>query len=218
MVQNRKRRDSQLLHSPWKDQIAKDEDFCEIDLKTRLPSASMPRWASGRISFVQRHYKIILVILVALIIESCHHMLSNGVPRPKVSLDPPFSVGCRPPGPVAPRENATILMLARNEELLGAVKSIRSLESKFNRHHHYPVVFLNNLPWSDEFQKRLKAEVSGEAIFETISASDWGFSPGTDIDEARSAMDRQERNGIKYGGLENYHHMCRFNSGYVVMS
>jgi alpha 1,2-mannosyltransferase len=64
------------------------------------------------------------------------------------------------PEPAVPEEsvgegtaNAVMLMLARNSELEGAVSSVRQLEEKFNRRYHYPWVFLNEEPFSEEFKQ-----------------------------------------------------------------
>ena len=51
------------------------------------------------------------------------------------------------------RANASFVILARNTDLVGAVRSIREIEDRFNRNYHYPYVFLNDEPFSDEFQK-----------------------------------------------------------------
>ena len=51
------------------------------------------------------------------------------------------------------RANATLLMLARNTDTDSAVRSVRELEDKFNRHFNYPWVFLNEEPFSDEFKR-----------------------------------------------------------------
>ena len=49
--------------------------------------------------------------------------------------------------------NAVMLMLARNSELEGAVSSVKQLEEKFNQRYHYPWVFLNEEPFTDEFKQ-----------------------------------------------------------------
>jgi len=46
-----------------------------------------------------------------------------------------------------------ILTLARNSELEGAVSSVKQLEENFNRRYHYPWVFLNDEPFSEEFKQ-----------------------------------------------------------------
>ena len=50
------------------------------------------------------------------------------------------------------RANATLLMLARNSDVDGAVRSVRELEDKFNRRYNYPWVFLNEQEFSADFK------------------------------------------------------------------
>jgi alpha 1,2-mannosyltransferase len=49
--------------------------------------------------------------------------------------------------------NATLLMLARNSDLDGAVQSVREVEDRFNKNYGYPWVFLNEEAFSDDFKK-----------------------------------------------------------------
>lgn len=51
------------------------------------------------------------------------------------------------------RANATMLMLARNSELDKAAASVMELEEKFNKQFGYPWIFLNNVPFSNEFKE-----------------------------------------------------------------
>ena len=113
----------------------------------------------------------------------------------------------------APRENAAIVMLARNSEREGAVKSVTSLEQQFNRWFHYPIVFLNDDPWEQDFIDALSKVASGKTQFEVISHGMWGFPDWMDKEDARRRMKQQEARGVMYAGMESYHHMCRFNSG-----
>ena len=160
-----------------------------------------------------RHQYIITGICFLLCVETLVHINSYGVRRPPHALDSPFAVGCQEPDVRAPRENAVILMLARNRELDGAVKSVKSIEAQFNRWFHYPIVFLNDEPWDQGFIDALTRVSSGKASFEVIPAGMWGFPDWMDQDEARRRMKQQEAKGVMYAGLESYHHMCRFNSG-----
>ncbi|THZ72716.1 nucleotide-diphospho-sugar transferase [Aureobasidium pullulans] len=110
------------------------------------------------------------------------------------------------------RQNATVLMLARNEDLEEAVDALKSFESQFNHRYHYPVVFLNNEPWTDTFIHNVSGLVSGQAIFDTISANMWGFPDHLDQDVAKASIKEQGDKGIIHAGQESYHHMCRFYS------
>lgn len=160
---------------------------------------------------------LLLVIAAAIpfLIETLWHIRSHQVKRPAASVDAPFVTGCVEPDISAPRENATLLMLARNEDLEGAKFAVRSLEAQFNRWFNYPYVFLNDKPWSKEFVDEVGRLASGKVVFETIDAESWGFPESINKDEARKSMVRQGKTGLPYAGKESYHHMCRFYSGYV---
>ena len=110
------------------------------------------------------------------------------------------------------RQNATILMLARNSDLKEAIDALTSFESQFNHQYHYPVVFLNNEPWTEEFKHGVSAIVSGQAIFDTISPDLWGYPDHVDQEAARAHIKEQGDRGIIHAGQESYHHMCRFYS------
>lgn len=49
--------------------------------------------------------------------------------------------------------NATFVILARNHELKDLVKTLKQMEDRFNHRYHYPYVFLNEEPFSDEFKE-----------------------------------------------------------------
>lgn len=148
-------------------------------------------------------------------IEVCIHLYSYQVPIPDHELDAPFSAKCQEPDVSAPRENAVLVMLARNSELEKAKSTVESVERAFNRWYNYPIVFLNDEPWSNEFVQQLNETSSGLATFEVIPESSWGFPAWVDVDSARQAIVEQGKKGIPYAGREGYHHMCRFFSGYL---
>ena len=56
-----------------------------------------------------------------------------------------------------PRANATFVILARNSDLEGAIRSVRSIEDRFNRGYQYPYVFLNEEPFTDDFKRFVPA-------------------------------------------------------------
>lgn len=58
---------------------------------------------------------------------------------------------------VSQRANATFVILARNSDLEGTVRSVREIEDRFNRRFRYPYVFLNEEEFSDEFIKCVSA-------------------------------------------------------------
>jgi mannosyltransferase len=128
-------------------------------------------------------------------------------------LDAVFQVGCAEPDNHAPRENAAIIMLARNEDLESALTSLQSLEDHFNRWFHYPVVFMNNEPFSADFRSQVSAVVSGESIFELLSSDFFGFPSWMDAAQGKESVRTNGVRGVYKGDIESYHHMCRFYSG-----
>lgn len=50
------------------------------------------------------------------------------------------------------RANATFVILTRNSDLDGIIRSIRDIEDRFNRKYNYPYVLLNEVPFTEEFK------------------------------------------------------------------
>jgi len=50
------------------------------------------------------------------------------------------------------RENATFVILCKNNQIWDAVRSIRDIEDRFNYKYHYAYVFLNEVSFSEEFK------------------------------------------------------------------
>jgi mannosyltransferase len=162
-----------------------------------------------------RHLQPLFWIVFALLVEISIHVSRFHVPVPERDLDPPFYTSCQEPDTSAPRENAAIVMLARNKEAEKAQHSVASLERRFNRWFQYPYVFLNDEPWSDEFISSIRAVTTANTTFEVIPQGSWTFPSWLDKDKAQSSIKEQGDRGILYAGLTTYHHMCRFFSGYV---
>ena len=98
------------------------------------------------------------------------------------------------------RANATLLMLARNSDTEGALRSVRELEDRFNHKYQYPWVFLNEEPFSDDFKNRIGNVVSGQAIFEQIPHDHWYQPDWIDEDKAKAGRDKMVQDNIIYGG------------------
>ncbi|KAG8824875.1 alpha 1,2-mannosyltransferase 2.4.1 [Serendipita sp. 401] len=115
--------------------------------------------------------------------------------------------------PPARKANATFVILARNGDLNGIVDSMRQLEDRFNRHYHYPYVFLNEQPFSDEFKKWTSNIASGTVEFGLIPKEDWEQPAHIDENKASLAREQMVKDSVIYGGSVSYRNMCRFNSG-----
>ena len=49
------------------------------------------------------------------------------------------------------KANAAFVILVRNHELKGIVESLHQIEDRFNKQYGYDYVFLNEVPFTDEF-------------------------------------------------------------------
>ena len=172
-----------------------------------------PRVPRRLLSRIFQYRVPLLILLLAAIAEVYLHTRKYEVRQPRKELDVPFATSCQVPDLDAPRENAALVMLARNSDLENALRSIVSIEKRFNQWYHYPVVFLNDEPWDEEFIETMRETVSGEARFEVIPQEEWTFPSWMDKDLAKANIAEQGRKGILYAGMETYHHMCRFFSG-----
>ncbi|KAI1437436.1 glycosyltransferase family 15 protein [Xylaria sp. CBS 124048] len=162
----------------------------------------------------RRNLLILWVVLLAALLDVVNHAIRFRVPVPDHELDVPFYTACQEPAVEHPRENAAIVMLARNEEVEKARRSVESLERHFNQWFKYPIVFLNDEPWSDTFIQALNATTAAPTFFENVPKREWLFPEWMNQDDARASIQSQGDRGILYAGKESYHHMCRFFSGY----
>ncbi|KEF53078.1 mannosyltransferase [Exophiala aquamarina CBS 119918] len=127
-----------------------------------------------------------------------------------------FATGCQNPDIAAkePRANAAFVVLARNKELDGVIQSIKSIERHFNRWFNYPYVFLNDGEFEQDFKDTITNYTSAPVEFGKIDATMWGYPDWVDHEVAREGIRKQGDAAIMYGGMESYHHMCRFYSGF----
>jgi mannosyltransferase len=134
-------------------------------------------------------------------------------------IDEPFVYGCQDPRKAAaahPRVNGAFVMLARNSELSGVLYSIDSIERHFNRWFNYPYVFLNDEMFNSTFKAAVMNATSSNVQFGKVDKSMFGFPDWVDPAWAKEGIASQGDRAIMYGGMESYHHMCRFYSGYTI--
>jgi mannosyltransferase len=134
------------------------------------------------------------------------------------TIDEPFVYGCQDPQQAAdahPRVNGAFVMLARNSELEGVLYSIDSIERHFNRWFNYPYIFLNDKMFNSTFKAAVMNATSSPVQFGKVDKTMFGFPDWVDQSWAKEGIASQGDRAIMYGGMESYHHMCRFYSGYV---
>lgn len=112
------------------------------------------------------------------------------------------------------KENATLLMLVRNHELEGALDSMRSLEDRFNRKYHYDWVFLNDVPFTEEFKEATTFMASGNTKYGLIPPDHWNCPSWINQTQYEINLKKMHHKGVLYGDSKSYRNMCRFNSGF----
>lgn len=63
------------------------------------------------------------------------------------------------------RTDAALISLVRNEEVDELIPTIRDLERTWNSKFNYPWIFFNDVPFTEEFKKRTKAETKAKVYF-----------------------------------------------------
>ncbi|KAK4058640.1 hypothetical protein OIO90_000084 [Microbotryomycetes sp. JL221] len=116
------------------------------------------------------------------------------------------------------RVNAAFVVLARNSDLWELLPSIRQVEDRFNKRYHYPWIFLNEQPFSEEFKRHTSGLTSGEAKYGLIPEEHWppGNSMPDFVDETKAweLINEMGKKPIPYAGSLPYRKMCRYQSGY----
>lgn len=111
-------------------------------------------------------------------------------------------------------------MLARNEDINGAVSSMKQVEDRFNRNFNYPWVFLNDQPFSEEFMRLIvrslpiislcllfhpsrTAKLTNAVVsYGIIPKSHWEPPEWIDPEKAEKGRDDLLRQGVVHGGKQ----------------
>ena len=110
--------------------------------------------------------------------------------------------------------NACIFVLAQESDLKDLLETITNVEEVFNHKHNYPYVIVNNQNFSTTFKITIK-ENAGKTMVEfgTIPEEQWSLPDWINRTKHSDIMNTQMRDIYKGVNL-NYHHMCRYYSGY----
>jgi mannosyltransferase len=167
------------------------------------------------------------IVLVLILVLFVRHPSSPGtilmpagappaIRRISEKHDKVFVEGCLDPNDEInkPRANAAFVVLARNKELDGVIQSVKSIERHFNRWFHYPYVFLNDGEFNQTFKDIIMNYTSAPCEFGRVGPEMWGFPDWIDPKVAKEGIAKQGDAAVMYGGLESYHAMCRFYSGF----
>jgi alpha 1,2-mannosyltransferase len=82
---------------------------------------------------------------------------------------------------------------------------MRQIEDRFNHQFHYPWVFLNDEPFTQEFRILTAGMASGEVEYGLIdNKKEWSTPAWIDTERAQEAMEEMVRKDVIYGGSVSY--------------
>ncbi|KAK6459038.1 mannosyltransferase [Scheffersomyces xylosifermentans] len=111
------------------------------------------------------------------------------------------------------RENATFMILCRNEDVYDLLETVQYLHDRYNHQYHYDFTFLNDEPFTKDFIYLLSSYIpKGNLNFGSIPKSHWSYP--SFIDQQRAMQNRENSGDMPYGDSESYRHMCRFFAGF----
>ncbi|CAG8612857.1 4467_t:CDS:2, partial [Scutellospora calospora] len=108
------------------------------------------------------------------------------------------------------KANACFVVLIRNTDLHNFRWSMRQLEDRFNHKYNYPYVFLNDVPFTEEFIKYTSSLTNAKTEYGkcVIPKEYWSVPDYIDMETVNKNMDRMSKEGVLYGGSLPYRHMC----------
>lgn len=104
----------------------------------------------------------------------------------------------------AERSNTCFITLVRNSELHGMIKSIQVVEKKFNSRFKNNWIFLNDEPFTEEFNNAITREIPFTVEFGLIPKEHW--SQPDFIDKEKAVQVRDDMSDIIYSSSESYRH------------
>ncbi|KAJ2019278.1 alpha-1,2-mannosyltransferase ktr1 [Coemansia sp. RSA 455] len=107
---------------------------------------------------------------------------------------------------------AAIVALVRNSDLFGLRLAMRQIEDRFNSRYNYPYIFVNDVPFTEEFKQGVSDLTKAHIEFGTLDHDSWKVPEW--IDQER--YDQVKRTAkYPHGEKDSYRKMCRFQSGYL---
>ncbi|KAJ2716595.1 hypothetical protein H4R19_000548 [Coemansia spiralis] len=157
--------------------------------------------AGGFGRFVWRH----LAVMAAGILAGFIVGRNRGAVQQSLNTVLPAPDGDRP-------VRAAIVALVRNSDLFGLRQSMRQLEDRFNRQYNYPYIFVNDVPFTDEFKQGVRDVTRAQVQFGTLDHDSWKVPEW--INQARYAEVKRTAQ-YPHGKKDSYRKMCRFQSGFL---
>ncbi|CCE66256.1 hypothetical protein TPHA_0P00980 [Tetrapisispora phaffii CBS 4417] len=113
-----------------------------------------------------------------------------------------------------PKEDACLVMVTKNEELYDVLLTVKNVEDRFNLKYNYDWVFVNNIPFSEDFKFVIGEMVTGKVYFSTIPNKHWDVPAAVDKKKALDARVQQVSAQVSRAGQLKLRQLWRYMSGY----
>ncbi|RIB13756.1 Glycosyltransferase Family 15 protein [Gigaspora rosea] len=107
------------------------------------------------------------------------------------------------------KANACFMILSENSRLEGVKSTMRQIEDRFNHKYNYPYIFLNDVPFTQEFINFTKAMTKAKTKYGLVSKEHWSFPNYINIELVNKNIQEMANNRIPFGSSLSYRHMCR---------
>ncbi|CAG8625379.1 7747_t:CDS:2, partial [Paraglomus brasilianum] len=101
------------------------------------------------------------------------------------------------------RLKAAIVILVRNSELDQLLLTLKQFEDRWNRKYNYPYVYLNDVPFTEEFIEKTSAMTMAKTYHATIPKEMWSYPSWINQTKAETTRVQMELDNVPYGGLES---------------
>ncbi|KAJ1863274.1 hypothetical protein LPJ78_004142 [Coemansia sp. RSA 989] len=156
---------------------------------------------------------LVLNLLVGLLLGLLYYEHGPQTAAKSTELVDGVEAAAYEPGAAKPTR-AAFVVLVRNSDLRGMKQAMRQIEDRFNRRFNYPYVFLNDVPFTDEFMVETRAMTRANVSFGTIPHEHWSYPAWINQTYAQECRQRMHEQKVFYALSESYRHMCRFYSGF----
>lgn len=117
-------------------------------------------------------------------------------------------------GTASQKANATFYTITRNSELQSIIKTINTVERRFNHNFHYDWIFVSEDKFSRVFIVTVSRLVSGKAIFSHIPPSQWSIPENVDRGKLKEALKISKNRSVVNGRSEIFRQQNRFQAGF----
>lgn len=112
-------------------------------------------------------------------------------------------------------ENATFLVLCRNDELYALLETVQSINDRYNYQFCHDWVFLNDEPFDEFFMIGVALALSGGNIsFGQVPSDQWGSPPWIDHDVVAKNEQALLAKNVYKADNTSYKNMCRYFLGF----